>query len=173
MSQWLKVLAEQSWGPGFKYITHIKKPGMAMYICHSSAVEDGVKRLTGIAGCQSSSRLSEKVSQGSKSERSRLGPLTCSSGLHVCTGICTWLHRYAYTFTYNEKIVHWIKCVHTNMRSKLQVPSTYVITGQDGPPVVATHGRWRKGMLGAKWLSRQPHQQVLLLSERPWLKEWR
>lgn len=68
MRSWLTMLTEQAQGPVFKYSTHITKPGVAMYMCSPSVVEERVKRVIGIDGYQPSSRLSKKVFQGNKSE---------------------------------------------------------------------------------------------------------
>jgi hypothetical protein len=66
-----------------------------MYMSNPSVVEDRVKRIIGIGGCQPRSRLSDKVSQGNKLE----------SSLHVCTDMCIWEHIYVHTFIYYEKMV--------------------------------------------------------------------
>lgn len=74
MSQWLRVLAGQAWGPVFKSSTHIKKPDGHEHL-QSQCYERQSQEAHWIAGCQLSSSLSEKVSQGSKSESDQVGPL--------------------------------------------------------------------------------------------------
>lgn len=132
------------------------------------ALERDDREMIDIAGCQTRFSLSDKVSQESKSERE-------SRALDMLLWL-TCIHRHLYLGTCIH--VQWehgsMNKEHTHKHEDQTLDPQHVcVSGQDGPHVIATHGKWRKGFQEVNDYLNGPSWEALILSGRPRLKEWR